>query len=171
MLTLSKWCRHSASKRMLVPQEGVSCAVSQPGSAMGASEERSGERPEGRLCWQSQPQEIVRVTQSELSGSPNAWWAGQDRLSRTENKGVVFLSLPTDFYLYSVFQSSYQKHLLRNTNGADSFDSSVATHPSEHQVHLPWCFPLVNGRCVAKFPLPSLSPSLCLPPSLSCFPW
>lgn len=84
---------------MLVPQEGVSCAVSQPGSAMGASEERSGERPEGRLCWQSQPQEIVRVTQSELSGSPNAWWAGQDRLSRTENKGVVFLSLPTDWEL------------------------------------------------------------------------
>lgn len=67
------------------------------------SEERSGERVEGRLCWQFQSQEILRVTQSELSGSPNSWWAGQDRLSRTENKGVVFLSLPTDFYLYSVF--------------------------------------------------------------------
>lgn len=49
------------------------------------------------------------------------------RAGQTENKGV--LSPPTDFYLYSVFEGDYQRHLLRNTSGADSFDFRVAVHP------------------------------------------
>lgn len=49
------------------------------------------------------------------------------RAGQTENKGV--LSPPTDFYLYSVFEGDYQRHLLRNTSGADSFDFRVAAHP------------------------------------------
>lgn len=48
-----------------------------PGVKWRASEERSGTRVEGRRCWQLQPQEIVRVTQSEPSGSPNSWWQGR----------------------------------------------------------------------------------------------
>lgn len=49
------------------------------------------------------------------------------RAGQTENKGV--LSPPTDFYLYSVFQGNYQRHLLRNSSGADSFDFGVDVHP------------------------------------------
>ena len=41
----------------------------------------------------------VGVLQSELSSSPNQWWAGPDRSSSTEKVCVVFLLLPTDFYL------------------------------------------------------------------------
>jgi len=115
----------------------------------------------------------------KLCESPSPNWVdpqtpgGQGRTDSVvlKTRVLFFCRCPQTFIYTLFFQSSYQRHLLRNTNGADSFDSSVATHPSEHQVHLPWCFPLVNQRCVAKFPLPSLSPSLCLPPSLSYFPW
>lgn len=49
----------------------------------------------------------------------------QDRLKTR----VLSPPPPTDFYLYPVFQGDYQRHLLRNTSGADSFDFSVAAHP------------------------------------------
>lgn len=45
----------------------------------------------------------VGVLRSELSCSPNQWWAGPDRPSSTENVCVVFLLLPTDFFIYNLY--------------------------------------------------------------------